>query len=127
MWVGVLSQSSWLLFVLLLNSVIHAFMYTYFLIKTVYPHVHIAAAKHLTMCQILQFIVGMIGSSPPLVLGNSCESQSSRFGLLLIQLYAAGLIYLFVTFASKKYNNNNNNNSEQRGVGAIGGSIDRAG
>uniref|UniRef100_A0A7R9ZSX7 Elongation of fatty acids protein n=1 Tax=Craspedostauros australis TaxID=1486917 RepID=A0A7R9ZSX7_9STRA len=52
MWIGVLSQSSWLVFAVTLNAFIHTLMYTYFFIKTVSPTTQIKAAKHLTVAQI---------------------------------------------------------------------------
>ena len=104
MWVGVLSQSSsWLIYIVLLNSVIHTLMYTYFLIKTINPKAEIKAAKYLTTAQIGQFFAGIICSFPVLVMGEKCDSSSSRFGLVCLQLYGYGLIALFMTFAKRKY------------------------
>ena len=103
MWVGVLSHSSWLKYVMLLNSVIHMFMYTYFFIKTIDPKVEIKAAKNLTMAQIGQFFTGIFISFPILIMGEKCNSASSRFGLLCLQLYGYGLVFLFMTFAKRKY------------------------
>lgn len=103
MWGGVLSQSAWLLIVLLLNSGIHTLMYTYFFIKTLYPTVEIKAAKNLTQAQIIQFFVGILYTVPLHFLGESCDSRASRFSVACIQIYAVGLIVLFAAFASKKY------------------------
>lgn len=103
MWVGVLSHGPWLNYVTLLNSVIHTIMYTYFLIKTIDPKVEIKAAKNLTMAQIGQFFTGIISSFPILILGEKCDTASSRFGLVCLQLYGYGLIGLFMAFAKRKY------------------------
>lgn len=103
MWGAVASQAAWLSFVVLLNSVIHTLMYTYFFIKTLSPTTEIKAAKYLTMAQIGQFFTGIIGSSGVLYLGEECASQSARFALLLLHLYGYGLIGLFFTFAQRKY------------------------
>lgn len=103
MWVGVLSHSSWLKYVTLLNSIIHTLMYTYFFIKTVDPTVEIKAAKNLTMAQIGQFFTGIFFSFPILIMGEECDSASSRFGLLCLQLYGYGLVALFMAFAKRKY------------------------
>ena len=103
MWVGVLSQSSWLKAVVLLNSIIHTLMYTYFLIKTISPTTEIKAAKYLTKAQIGQFFTGILYSAGVLLLGEKCDTQSSRFGLSCLQLYGYGLIALFMAFAKSKY------------------------
>lgn len=103
MWIGVLSHSPWLKYVTLLNSIIHTLMYTYFLIKTIDPKVEIKAAKNLTMAQIGQFFTGIISSFPILIMGEKCDSASSRFGLLCLQLYGYGLVALFMAFAKRKY------------------------
>lgn len=103
MWIGVLSQSSWLITVVLLNSVIHTLMYTYFLIKTISPETQIKSAKYLTKAQIGQFFIGILSSIGILFLGEKCDSQSSRFGLVCLQLYGYGLIALFAAFSKRKY------------------------
>ena len=104
MWIGVLSHSSWLKYVTLLNSIIHTLMYTYFLIKTIDPTVEIKAAKHLTMAQIGQFFTGIFVSFPILIMGAKCDTASSRFGLVCLQVYGYGLVGLFLAFAKRKYN-----------------------
>mmetsp|Transcript_24289 Transcript_24289/g.35999 ORF Transcript_24289/g.35999 Transcript_24289/m.35999 type:complete len:280 (+) Transcript_24289:182-1021(+) len=106
MWGGVLSQSAWLLIVLLLNSGIHTLMYTYFFIKTLYPTIEIKGAKSLTQAQIIQFFVGILYTLPLHLLGEPCDSRASRFSVACIQIYALGLIFLFAAFASKKYKKN---------------------
>mmetsp|Transcript_2814 Transcript_2814/g.4234 ORF Transcript_2814/g.4234 Transcript_2814/m.4234 type:complete len:280 (-) Transcript_2814:551-1390(-) len=103
MWVGVLSQSSWLLPVVLLNSVIHTLMYTYFLIKTISPKTEIKSAKYLTKAQIGQFFFGILYSFGILFMGEKCDSQSSRFGLACLHVYGYGLVALFMAFAERKY------------------------
>jgi hypothetical protein len=104
MWGGVLSQSSWLVYVVLFNSVIHTFMYTYFFIKTISPKTEIKAAKYLTMAQIGQFFTGIALSSGVVVMGETCSVfASTRFMVRLIHVYAYGLIALFISFASRKY------------------------
>jgi hypothetical protein len=103
MWIGVLSQSSWLKAVVLLNSVIHALMYTYFFIKTVRPKTEIKQAKYLTKMQIGQFFTGIFYSAAVLFMGDTCDTQSSRFGLACLQVYGYGLIALFMAFAKRKY------------------------
>ncbi|KAG7370364.1 GNS1/SUR4 family protein [Nitzschia inconspicua] len=103
MWIGVLSQSSWLKAVVLLNSVIHTLMYTYFFVKTVRPKTEIKSARYLTQMQIGQFFTGIIYSAAVLFLGDTCDTPSSRFGLACLQLYGYGLIALFMAFAKRKY------------------------
>jgi GNS1/SUR4 family len=103
MWAAVASQSSWLLFAVLLNSLIHTLMYTYFFVKTISPRTEIKAAKYLTMAQITQFFVGITCTFGIFFLGNKCCSQSSRFALACLHSYGFGLIALFVSFANKKY------------------------
>lgn len=103
MWGAVASHGAWILIVVLLNSGIHTLMYTYFLIKTLYPRKEIKAAKYLTTAQIVQFFTGITYTLPVHVLGGSCDSSASRLVCAFIELYAVGLIFLFVAFAKKKY------------------------
>mmetsp|Transcript_31014 Transcript_31014/g.73082 ORF Transcript_31014/g.73082 Transcript_31014/m.73082 type:complete len:280 (+) Transcript_31014:176-1015(+) len=103
MWVGVLSQSAWLKAVVLLNSIIHTLMYTYFLIKTISPTTQIKSARYLTKAQIGQFFTGIFYSAGVLILGEKCDTQSSRFGLACLQVYGYGLIALFMAFSKRKY------------------------
>mmetsp|Transcript_21500 Transcript_21500/g.31777 ORF Transcript_21500/g.31777 Transcript_21500/m.31777 type:complete len:115 (-) Transcript_21500:569-913(-) len=112
MWGGVISQSAWLLIVLLLNSGIHTLMYTYFFAKTLYPNLVIKGAKNLTTAQIVQFFVGILYTLPIHLLGGSCDSRASRFAVACIQLYALGLIFLFAAFRSAKYNKKTNGNKK---------------
>lgn len=104
MWIGILSHSSWLKYVTLLNSVIHTFMYMYFTVKTINPKIEIKAAKNLTMAQITQFFIGIVLSFPMIFMGDECSTESSRFGLVFLQVYGYGLVLLFVAFAKKRYN-----------------------
>ncbi|GAX25230.1 hypothetical protein FisN_5Lh313 [Fistulifera solaris] len=106
MYGGVASQSAWLLFVVLLNSVIHTLMYVYFFIKTISPNTEIKAARYLTMAQIGQFFTGIGCSVGVLFMGNRCDTQSSRASLLFLHIYGFGLIALFRAFAKKKYKKN---------------------
>lgn len=103
MWGGVVCQSAWLLFVVCLNSFIHTFMYTYFFIKTIYPHIEIKSAKHLTMAQITQLAFGLSCSFGFHVMGDACDTKASRFMLFCLLGYATTLVGLFVAFAQKKY------------------------
>jgi GNS1/SUR4 family len=103
MWGGVVCQSAWLLFVVCLNSLIHTFMYTYFLIKTLYPNIEIKSAKHLTMAQIGQLTFGISCSLGFHVMGDTCDTPASRAMLLVLLAYGASLVGLFVAFAQKKY------------------------
>ena len=105
MWGGVVCQSAWLLFVVCLNSFIHTLMYTYFLIKTLYPEIEIKSAKHLTMAQIGQLTFGISCSLGFHVMGDTCDTPASRVMLLCLLGYGASLIGLFVAFAQRKYNN----------------------
>lgn len=106
MWGGVVCQSAWLLFVVCLNSFIHTLMYTYFLIKTLYPDIEIKSAKHLTMAQIGQLTFGISCSLGFHVMGDACDTPASRVMLLCLLGYGASLIGLFVAFAKRKYNKN---------------------
>lgn len=112
MYWGVASQSAWLQFVVLLNSVIHTLMYTYFFIKTISPTTQIKAARHLTTAQIVQFFTGIAASSGVLVMGSDCDTQSSRFALAGLHLYGYGLIALFLSFFKRKYKTTSNKKSK---------------
>eukprot|EP00545_Synedropsis_sp_CCMP1620_P003083 CAMPEP_0119011738 /NCGR_PEP_ID=MMETSP1176-20130426/5858_1 /TAXON_ID=265551 /ORGANISM="Synedropsis recta cf, Strain CCMP1620" /LENGTH=279 /DNA_ID=CAMNT_0006964597 /DNA_START=136 /DNA_END=975 /DNA_ORIENTATION=+ len=103
MWGAVASQSAWLVFVVLLNSLIHTLMYTYFLLKTIYPKMQIKSAKYLTTAQIGQFFLGILCSAGVLFMGDACDSQSSRFSLACLHIYGYGLVALFMAFAKRKY------------------------
>jgi len=103
MWGGVASQSAWLVWVVLLNSIIHTLMYIYFFIKTIWPKTVIKSAKYLTSLQIAQFVTGITGTLGVVYMGDSCDTTSSRFVLLCLQAYGVGLIILFSQFAAKKY------------------------
>jgi GNS1/SUR4 family len=103
MWCAVLSQSAWLLFVVLLNSTIHTLMYTYFCIKSISPKTEISIAKYLTMAQIGQFFTGILCTIPIFIYGETCDTQSSRFALACLHTYGFGLIALFISFAKRKY------------------------
>jgi GNS1/SUR4 family len=103
MWAGVVSQSSWLLFVVLLNSVIHTIMYTYFFIKTVWPNQEVYAARYITRAQLCQFYTGIVCSLGYFFLGSDCMSRSSLTALTFLHTYAFGLIALFLSFARTKY------------------------
>mmetsp|Transcript_4227 Transcript_4227/g.4636 ORF Transcript_4227/g.4636 Transcript_4227/m.4636 type:complete len:283 (-) Transcript_4227:341-1189(-) len=103
MWGAVASQGAWILIVVLLNSAIHTLMYSYYLVKTLYPKKKIGAAKYLTTAQIVQFVAGISYCMPVHFMGGRCDSASSRAVCAFMQLYAGGLIVLFVAFAKKKY------------------------
>jgi hypothetical protein len=103
MWGGVVSQSTWLLIVVLLNSVIHTIMYTYFFIKTVRPQQEVYAARYITMAQLGQFYTGILVSLGVFALGRKCASESSIASLAFLHTYAIGLIALFLSFAKRKY------------------------
>mmetsp|Transcript_19721 Transcript_19721/g.57267 ORF Transcript_19721/g.57267 Transcript_19721/m.57267 type:complete len:278 (-) Transcript_19721:65-898(-) len=105
MWAGVASKSAWLLIVVLLNSGIHTLMYTYFFVKTLDPQRQIKGARYLTTAQIAQFFTGVAYTLGVHILGNRCDSPASRLAALIIQLYAVGLIFLFISFAAIKYKN----------------------
>jgi GNS1/SUR4 family len=103
MWCAILSQSAWLIFVVLLNSVIHTLMYSYFFLRTIAPNVQIKSAKYLTMAQIGQFLTGITCTFGVFYWGDSCASQSSRVALAMLHLYGYGLVGLFFAFAQRKY------------------------
>merc|ERR1719401_38320 len=103
MWGGVVSQGVWLLIVVLLNSGIHALMYSYFLLKTIDPTRQITAAKYLTVAQIGQFFTGILYTLPIHFFGAECDSAASRLVCGFIEAYAVGLIFLFASFARTKY------------------------
>lgn len=97
MWIGIVSHSPWLKYVTLVNSVIHSFMYTYFLIKTIDPKIEIKVA------QITQLFIVITSSFPLMFLGDACSNELSRVGLFFFQFYLYGLVVLFGSFAKKKY------------------------
>jgi GNS1/SUR4 family len=117
MYGGVASQSSWLTWVVLLNSVIHTFMYLYFFVKTLQPSLQIRAAKYLTQAQMTQFVVGIVGSAGVLAMGDSCDTSSSRFSLAFLQLYGWGLLALFAAFHERKYQTSNRNSGGASSTG----------
>lgn len=100
MWGGVASHGAWIMTVVLLNSAIHSLMYTYFLVKTVWPAKHIPAARLLTSAQIGQFFLGLGFGQ---FMGFTTESQASHFVSVCIRIYVVGLVALFSSFFAKKY------------------------
>jgi hypothetical protein len=103
MYGGVASHSSWLAWVVLLNSVIHTVMYLYFFVKTLKPSLHVPAAQYLTQAQMLQFVIGIVGTLGVLWMGDRCDTHSSRASLVLLQVYGWGLLALFAAFHRRKY------------------------
>lgn len=100
MWGGVASHGSWIMIVVLLNSAIHSLMYTYFLVKTIWPAKQIPAARFLTSAQIGQFCLGLgLGQ----FMGFTFESQASYVVSVCLRIYALGLIALFSSFFAKRY------------------------
>lgn len=104
MWGAVVSQAPWITLASAINSFIHTLMYTYFFIKTLWPKVEIKAAKYLTSLQIIQFFSGLVFTAMYYRLGDSCNTQSSRFMCYLSCGYVTILMGLFISFANKKYN-----------------------
>ena len=74
-----------------------------FFIKTLYPKTDIKSAKYLTQAQITQFFTGIVVSFGVLLMGERCDTQSSRFSLACLHVYGYGLIALFTAFAKRKY------------------------
>eukprot|EP00588_Corethron_pennatum_P002146 CAMPEP_0194285286 /NCGR_PEP_ID=MMETSP0169-20130528/29847_1 /TAXON_ID=218684 /ORGANISM="Corethron pennatum, Strain L29A3" /LENGTH=267 /DNA_ID=CAMNT_0039031375 /DNA_START=176 /DNA_END=975 /DNA_ORIENTATION=+ len=91
MWGAVASHGAWILIVVLLNSAIHTLMYTYYLVKTLYPEKKIGVAKYLTSAQIIQFVAGISYCMPLHFMGERCDSISSRVVCAFMQIYAGGL------------------------------------
>ena len=63
----------------------------------------IKAAKNLTKAQITQFFSGIALSAGVLFMGESCDTQASRFALAGLHVYGYGLVGLFMAFAKRKY------------------------
>jgi GNS1/SUR4 family len=126
MYGGVASQSAWLSWVVLLNSVIHTFMYLYFFVKTLQPSLQIRAARHLTQAQMLQFVAGIVGSSGVLAMGDACDTSSSRFALGFLQVYGLGLLAMFAAFHRRKYRATETNNNGGGGGGGAAGTKAKA-
>ena len=100
MYIGVISQSNWLLHITCLNSFIHTVMYAYFAAATLgYKSKY---AQVLTSMQLGQFFLGII-----LSVFNywfQCHpSPLSLFGLVFMHAYAVGLIILFFGLYREKY------------------------
>jgi len=102
-WAASVSHSAWYTVGVMLNSVIHTIMYSYFFVKTLYPKLEIKSAKYLTKAQIGQFLLGIGISQGVLVMGDSCDTAASRFSCQFLNVYGFGLIALFSAFAKKKY------------------------
>ncbi|GMI26318.1 hypothetical protein TrRE_jg212, partial [Triparma retinervis] len=102
MWLGTRSEANWLMWVTVLNSFIHALMYTYFSAATLGYRSPLAQA--LTTAQLTQFMIGIVLSST-CYFYKGCINDSQRFSLIFIHVYAVGLIYLFYEMYKNKYNN----------------------
>lgn len=108
MYCGVITESNWLIWILVLNSSIHTMMYTYYALATLGYRSPLASI--LTNLQMLQFITGIVMASC-IFFYQDCESATpaSKASLVAIQLYAVCLIYLFNEMAKKKYAKKKNN------------------
>jgi elongation of very long chain fatty acids protein 6 len=104
MYCGVITESNWLIWILVLNSSIHTMMYTNFaLAKLGYRS---PLASILTNLQMLQFITWIVMASC-IFFYQDCESATpaSKASLVAIQLYAVCFIYLIKKKYAKKKNN----------------------
>jgi len=98
MWLACKNHCNWLVFMVVLNSFIHTLMYFYYCFST--QGYKSPLAKYLTNMQLLQFVTGILASSPTLVLETTLENKLS---MVFMDIYAIGLIFLFHEMALKKY------------------------
>lgn len=99
--------------ILVLNSGIHTIMYTYY---TLSAFGYQSPLKHyLTQAQLLQFVTG-IAITIPLhwSWGDLAITEAQSLSLLLIQLYAVGLIVLFGQFYINSYTKKGEKKGEKK-------------
>lgn len=84
-----------------LNSIIHTFMYSYYLLAT-YPAMqpHLWWKKHLTLAQIVQFVIMIAHSAQPLFI-STC--QFPKVFLMTNIIFSFIFIYLFTSFYIRSY------------------------
>lgn len=103
MYLGSKSEANWMVWLVVLNSFIHTLMYTYFAAATL--GYRSPLAKILTSAQMIQFITG-ISMSSSCYFYDGCINQDQLISLVFVQVYAAGLLYLFYGMFKQKYNKN---------------------
>lgn len=111
MWATVVTENiaSGLILVIF-NSFIHTFMYTYYVFAALG---HSSPLKVLlTQAQIVQFIVGIACSFPTHFLSN-CTTNAQKLSTAILQLYAVGLIFLFYDFYTTNYTKGNGKGKEK--------------
>lgn len=102
MWMFVATKATGgALITLTFNSFIHTLMYTYYTLSAL--GYQSPLKNYLTQCQLIQFIAGIIITSPLLVASRSCITQAQWFVVVTIDIYAVVLIYLFYQFYVDSY------------------------
>lgn len=100
MWGFVVTLNSCVVVIVCLNSFIHTLMYTYYTFAAF--GVKSPLKSYLTQAQIIQFIVGICITSYCHV-KKGCLTPAQSLVLGTTQLYAVGLIFLFVMFYIQSY------------------------
>lgn len=87
---------------ILLNSAVHAVMYSYYAAALL--GLRSSFKSLITVAQMLQFVVGIIIAAPMFWLrSGTCATPAQRFALSAIILHAAYLLFLFARFYLSTY------------------------
>lgn len=110
MYFGAVSRANWLINIVCLNSFIHTLMYFYYASTTFVEYDRRSPIKvTLTTAQITQFQIGITLAS---IFYFNPEAVYEQFvGLVMIQVYAMGLIFLFSDMKSEKYKTGDKKNA----------------
>lgn len=102
MWMFVATKATGgALVTLTFNSFIHTLMYTYYTLAAL--GYQSPLKNYLTQAQLIQFITGIVITSPLLVASRTCITQAQWFVVVVIDIYAIVLIYLFYQFYVDAY------------------------
>jgi len=84
-----------------LNSVIHTFMYTYYLLCA--SGIKLPGKVVITTAQIIQFFIGIFVTLKMFFMGETCQTYPQQLALAATHAYVIPLIALFANFYLKQY------------------------
>mmetsp|Transcript_23281 Transcript_23281/g.32160 ORF Transcript_23281/g.32160 Transcript_23281/m.32160 type:complete len:279 (+) Transcript_23281:100-936(+) len=102
MWGLCYTRANTAMYFVCLNSMIHTFMYTYYLFSAM--GIRLPGKSLITTAQISQFVFGLSISLPTFFVGVKCQSIPQLCALGVVHLYVFPLVSLFLKFYSDAYN-----------------------
>jgi len=97
----VYTQATATLWFVCLNSMIHTFMYTYYLLSAC--GIRLPGKSLITTAQIIQFFAGILCTVPMFVMRGECQTDMQLLALGAVHAYVLPLIGLFTNFYIKSY------------------------